>query len=118
MEIHHSSQTLSNISYPLAGEMEDRQTNLPLILQNLDGIVTKLQEILAIELLYASQAIALRFPVNKPLGELTGKVFQIIFDHNGTLQDHHKLYEVIGRISKDIDRLCIRTLFAKQELSA
>lgn len=118
VEIHHSSQILSNFSYPLAGEMEDRQTNLPLILQNLDGIVTKLQEVLAIELLYATQAIALRFPVNKPLGDLTGKVFQIIFDHNGTLQDHHKLYEVIARISKDIDRLCIRTLFDRKKISA
>ena len=118
VEIHHASQTLSNISYPLAGEMEDRQTNLPLILQELDGIVNKLHEILAIELLYATQAIAIRFPEERPLGLLTHEVFQIIFERYGTLQDHHMLYQVIRGISKDIGKICIRTLFTKDYVSA
>ena len=113
VEIHHASQTLSNISYPLAGEMEDRQTNLPLILQELDGIVNKLHEILAIELLYATQAIAIRFPEERPLGLLTHEVFQIIFERYGTLQDHHMLYQVIRGISEDIRKICIQTLFTK-----
>ena len=83
--------------------MEDRQTNLPLILQELDGIVNKLHEILAIELLYATQAIAIRFPEERPLGLLTHEVFQIIFERYGTLQDHHAiliLLEVFPRISE------------------
>ena len=77
--------------------MEDRQTNLPLILQELDGIVNKLHEILAIELLYATQAIAIRFPDER----------------YGTLQDHHMLYQVIRGISEDIRKICIQTLFTK-----
>ena len=98
--------------------MEDRQTNLPLILQELDGIVNKLHEILAIELLYATQAIAIRFPEERPLGLLTHEVFQIIFERYGTLQDHHMLYQVIRGISKDIGKICIRTLFTKDYVSA
>ncbi|MGF0070486.1 aromatic amino acid ammonia-lyase [Streptococcus orisratti] len=113
IEIHHSCQILSNIYYPLAGEVEDRQTNLPLILQELEMIIEKLKNILVIEIVYATQALALRFPKDKELGCLTSELFQLIFDKYGTLEDHHMLYDVIGKISKDIDNLCIRTLFQK-----
>ncbi|MBM7635676.1 aromatic amino acid ammonia-lyase [Streptococcus saliviloxodontae] len=115
VEIHHACQILSNVSYPLAGEMEDRQTNLPLIIQELEVITEKLYDLLTIELLYATQAIALRFPTEPPLGKLTRKVFHLIFDQYGTLEDQHQLYAVLGGISRKISQMCIHSLFDKEK---
>ena len=103
VEIHHACHTLSNVSYPLAGDMEDRQTNLPLIIQHTDKIVRRLYQLLAIEILYAAQALSLRFSDKRPLGHLTEKLSHSVHQEYGILQDNHQLYTIINRLSQ---RLC------------
>lgn len=112
IEIHHAASSLSNISYPLAGDMEDRQTNLPILLNQLDLILDKLQDLLAIELLHATQAISLRFSDKKPLGYLTKIIYQDIEGRYGIITDHHQVYQNIRQVSDYISQTCIRSLFA------
>lgn len=110
VEIHHASQTLSNVSYPLAGDMEDRQTNLPVILEHTQGIVDRLYQLLAIEMLYASQALSLRFTDKRPLGSLTGKVVQAVTEKYGILQDNHQLYAIINQLSSALKSISVDEL--------
>lgn len=111
IEIHHASQILSNISYPLAGEMEDRQTNLPLVIQEAEAIFDKLYELLAIELLYACQAISLRFSDKKPLGKGTQEIYDRISGRYGIIEDVHQLYAIVNGISKELREQPVRFTF-------
>lgn len=113
VEIHHACQTLSNISYPLAGDMEDRQTNFPLILQQTQEIVEKLYQLLAIEILYATQALSLRFSDKRPLGQRTHCLSQFVFNQYGILQDHHQLYRIINDLSKQFSDISVDYLLNK-----
>lgn len=104
IEIHHACQTLSNVSYPLAGDMEDRQTNLPLIIHHTQEIVERLYQLLAIEILYASQALSLRFSDKRPLGHLTDRLSHKVYEQYGILQDNHQLYAIINSLSEQLSR--------------
>lgn len=115
IEIHQASHPMSNVSYPLAGDMEDRQTNLPLLLQQLEQIVTKLQELLAIELLYATQGISLRFEGDKPLGRVTRLVYQALESRYGVIKDHHQVYQTIHQVADYISQTRIADLFAMRD---
>lgn len=112
VEIHHATSSLSNISYPLAGDMEDRQTNLPVLLNQLDLILDKLQDLLAIELLHATQAISLRFSDKKPLGELTKIVYQDLEGRYGIITDHHQVYQNIRHVADYIEQTQIGNIFS------
>lgn len=100
VEIHHACQTLSNISYPLAGDMEDRQTNLPVILEKTQEIIDRLYKLLAIEVLYANQALSLRFSEKRPLGKVTNKLAGYVYNKFGLLKDSHQLYSVVNCLSQ------------------
>ena len=104
VEIHHACQTLSNVSYPLAGDMEDRQTNLPVIIHHTQEIVHRLYQLLAIEILYASQALSLRFSDKRPLGHMTSNLSQMVYEQYGVLQDNHQLYAIINSLSEQLSQ--------------
>ena len=104
VEIHHACQTLSNVSYPLAGDMEDRQTNLPVIIHHTQEIVNRLYQLLAIEILYASQALSLRFSDKRPLGHMTSNLSQMVYEQYGVLQDNHQLYAIINSLSEQLSQ--------------
>lgn len=111
IEIHQASHMMSNVSYPLAGDMEDRQTNLPLLIQQSEQILNKLQELLAIELLYATQGITLRFAGAKPLGKVTKRVYQALEGRYGLIKDHHQVYQNIHQVTDCIRQTSIQELF-------
>ena len=92
--------------------MEDRQTNLPVLLNQLDLILDKLQDLLAIELLHAIQAISLRFSAKKPLGELTKIVYQDLEGRYGIITDHHQVYQNIRHVADYIEQTQIGNIFS------
>ncbi len=76
-EIKSLSMPVSRDLIPVAGEIEDLSTNLPLILQHTCKIIDNLYYVLGMELMHSSQAIDLRKTENLSLqlGEWTEELY-------------------------------------------
>ncbi len=85
-EIRNLANPSSMDGFALAGDMEDRTTNSPYVVQKVRKIVDNLRYILAIELLHACQAMDLR----------EGKEFGVI-----TRKAHDEVRKTIPFYSKD-----------------
>ncbi|MCL1991910.1 MAG: histidine ammonia-lyase [Spirochaetes bacterium] len=72
-KIRHLAAPASLDSFPLAGEIEDKGTNSPYVVQRLRQITDALFDILALELLHAAQGQDFRLQAGKTLGAATGK---------------------------------------------
>ena len=97
-EIRSLANPVSMDTLPLAGEIEDRSTNAPLVVGRLEKILDDLCYILGIELMLAGQAMDLR--KGKILGEVTGRGFAV-------LREKIPFYDKDDRVlTEDIEAVC------------
>ena len=71
-KIRHLSNPASVDTFALAGEIEDKSTNAPYVVQKLRQILDCLREVLALELFHAAQGQTYRVEAGKKLGKDTG----------------------------------------------
>lgn len=80
-EVRFLAQPMSIDFLPIADDMEDHASHAPACVGKAAQLIDKLQQILAIELLCAAQAIDLRHQLNKDIGTLgegTRKVLAVV----------------------------------------
>ena len=87
-KIRHLSNPVSVDTFTMAGEIEDKSTNAPYVVQRLDQILDCLWNILALELFNATQGQTFRIESDKILGQ-------------GTAIAYSKVREVAPFISED-----------------
>ena len=99
-EIRHLSNPSSVDGLSLAGDIEDRHTNSPHVVQRTRQILDNLRYILAIEMIHAAQALDYR--KGMPLGTVTEKAFKFVresipfYDKDRPLTtDIRKAYEIL-----------------------
>jgi len=72
VKIRHLAAPASIDAFALAGEIEDKGTNAPYVIQRLREMSDALREMLALELLHAAQGQDFRMKDGKRLGKDTG----------------------------------------------
>jgi len=87
-KIRHLSAPASIDSFALAGEIEDKGTNAPYVVQRLREMLDVLRNILAIELMHAAQGQNFRLQAGKTLGK-------------GTSAAYAKVREIVPFLDKD-----------------
>jgi len=102
-KIRHLSVPASIDSFALAGEIEDKGTNAPYVVQRLREMSDSLRNILAIELMHAAQGQDFRIRDGKTLGEDTAIA-------------HAKVREVVPFLDKD--RVLTNDVIALHDLLA
>ena len=94
-EIRHLSNPSSVDSIPLAGGIEDRSTNAPLVVDRLERILDDLCYILGIELIHGTQAMDLR--PGRQWGQVTGQLHDLFRERVSFYDSDNRL------ISEDIE---------------
>jgi len=97
--IRHLSNPLTTDFMPLAGDIEDHASNLPLVTQKLAQMSDDLKYVYGMELIHACQAIDLRMRTNKKLklGKATQKIWK-------EFRKGIKLYESERPLAPDIQK--------------
>ena len=97
--IRHLSNPLTADFMPLAGDIEDHASNLPLVTQKLAQMSDDLKYVYGMELIHACQAIDLRMRTNEKLrlGKATQKIWR-------EFRKGIKLYESERPLAPDIQK--------------
>ncbi|MFV0558590.1 MAG: histidine ammonia-lyase [Enterococcus sp.] len=107
IEIQQHAQSISKNFYPLAGMVEDHATNLAQIITNTQAIVTSYDDLLAIELLHATQALNLRFENPKAsLGTTTKELFCLIRSVVPFFEQDRPLAPAVEQIKQALKSSC------------
>jgi len=75
-KVRHLSNPVSTDTFALAGEIEDKSTNAPYVVQKLREILECLWEVLAYEFLHAAQGQTYRITSGKTLGKGTARAYK------------------------------------------
>lgn len=94
-EIRNLVNPSSMDGFALAGDMEDRHTNAPYVVQKIRKIVDNLRYILAIELLHSCQAMDFR--KDKKFGKVTQKAYDVV-------RESVPFYDKDRNLSLDIEK--------------
>lgn len=101
-ENRHLANPASVDGLSIAGDIEDRHTNAPFIVQKTRKMIDNLRFIFAIELLHAAQALDYRSGSNLPLGKVTRQAFDLVretipfYDKDRNLTvDIYKAYDLL-----------------------
>lgn len=99
-KIRHLSMPASVDTFALAGEIEDKSTNAPYVVQKLRQIVNALHEVLALELLHAAQGQTYRMNAGRKLGKNTAAAYEKVRQHAAFVDQDRVLGHDIIAISK------------------